>query len=89
MKHSACFALFAAWLSGVALFAQTTTAELTGRVTDASGSAVRRGEVAAPCADRSLDVYFPGKLAEGRYQLVIRENKGGRELARSAFDVIR
>jgi hypothetical protein len=58
-------------------------------VTDASGSAVRRGEVAAPGSDRSLDVYFPGKLAEGRYQLVIRENKGGRELAHSAFDVIR
>jgi anti-sigma factor RsiW len=56
-------------------------------LTDASGSAVRHGEVAAPGGDRPLDVFFPGKLAEGRYQLVVREGKGGREIARSAFDV--
>jgi hypothetical protein len=57
-------------------------------LTDSSGSAVRRGEVAAPAGDHPLDVYFPGKLTEGRYQLIVRESKGGRELARSTFDVV-
>jgi hypothetical protein len=67
----------------------TAALRLYAEVTDASGSAARHGEVAAPGGEHPLDVYFPGKLAEGRYQLVIRETKGGRELARSAFDVIR
>jgi len=51
------------------------------------GSAVRRGEIAAPVAGRPLDVYFPGSLSAGRYQLVVRAGKGGQELARSDFEV--
>jgi hypothetical protein len=54
----------------------------------ASGSAVRSGEVAAPGANRALDVYFPGTLEAGRYQLVVRDNPGGKELARSPFEVV-
>jgi methionine-rich copper-binding protein CopC len=57
-------------------------------VTRASGSAVRSGEIAAPAANRPLDVYFPGKLAAGRYQLVVRNNPGGKELSRSTFEVV-
>lgn len=67
----------------------TTASRLYVEVTDGSGSAVRHGDVAAPGGDRSLDVYFPGKLAEGRYQLVVRDGKAGRELARSTFDIVR
>jgi hypothetical protein len=54
----------------------------------ASGSRVRAGEVAAPAAGKALDVFFPGSLAAGRYQLVVRDAPGGRELARSAFEVV-
>jgi hypothetical protein len=57
-------------------------------LTDASGTTLRRGEVAAPPAGAPLDVYFPGKLSTGRYELVVREGKGGRELARSTFEII-
>ena len=57
-------------------------------IANPSGSAVRSGEVSAPAPGRPLDVYFPGTLATGRYQLVVRAGKGGQELARSGFDVI-
>jgi anti-sigma factor RsiW len=53
-----------------------------------SGGRVRDGEVAAPPANQALDVFFPGHLAAGRYQFVAREGPGGRELARSAFEVV-
>ena len=59
--------------------------ELTG----VTGSAVRHGEIAAPVANRPLDVFFPGTLAIGRYQLVVRDSPGGKELARSAFEVVK
>jgi hypothetical protein len=54
---------------------------------DRDGSAVRHGEIAAPPAGRPIDVYFPGTLATGRYQLIVRAGKGGQELARSVFEV--
>jgi anti-sigma factor RsiW len=54
----------------------------------ASGSAVRSGEVEAPAANRPLDVYFPGTLAAGRYQLIVRETPGGKELAHSTFEIV-
>ncbi len=54
----------------------------------ASGSRARGGEVAAPAANRPLDVFFPGELAAGRYNLVVRESAGGKELTRSAFEVV-
>jgi hypothetical protein len=57
-------------------------------VADPSGSRVRSGEVAAPAADHPLDVYFPGSLPVGRYYLIVRESKAGKELARSAFAVV-
>ena len=54
----------------------------------ASGSPVRRGEVPAPPPNGALDVFFPGTLAVGRYQLIVRETAAGRELARGAFEVV-
>jgi hypothetical protein len=63
-------------------------ARLFVELTDPAGAAARSGEVAAPTAGRPLDVYFPGTLAPGRYQLIVRAGKGGQELARSAFDVV-
>jgi hypothetical protein len=56
-------------------------------LTSSSGTMVRGGEVSTPVPDRPLDVYFPGSLTAGRYQLVVRDRKGGKELSRSAFDV--
>jgi hypothetical protein len=53
-----------------------------------SGGRVRAGEVATPPPNQALDVFFPGELAAGRYQFVARESAGGRELARSAFEVV-
>jgi len=56
---------------------------------DPNGSAVRRGEVAAPAAGRPLDVYFPGTVSPGRYHLVVRAAEKGPELTRSVFEVVR
>ena len=52
-----------------------------------AGASVRSGEVAAPAAGRPLDVYFPGSLNAGRYDLVVRDGKNGRELTRSSFEI--
>lgn len=57
-------------------------------IEDAAGGRVRAGEVAAPPPNRPLDVFFPGSLAAGRYQLVARDAAGGKELARSAFEIL-
>jgi anti-sigma factor RsiW len=63
-------------------------ARLFVEIVGSAGSAVRSGDIAAPAAGRPLDVYFPGSLAAGRYQLVVRDGEGGKELARSAFEVV-
>jgi hypothetical protein len=57
-------------------------------IVGSAGSAVRNGDIDAPAAGRPLDVYFPGSLAAGRYQLVVREGKDGKELSRSVFEVV-
>jgi hypothetical protein len=62
-------------------------ARLFVELADRDGAAVRHGEIAAPPPGRPLDVYFPGTLATGRYQLIVRAGKGGQELARSVFEV--
>lgn len=64
-----------------------TSARLFVEVLSSSGSSVRRGEVAAPPAGRPLDVYFPGTLGVGRYDLVVRDGQEGRELTRSTFAI--
>jgi len=53
----------------------------------ASGSRVRSGEVTAPL-NGVLDVYFPGAVPAGPYDVVVRDSPGGLELARSRFGVI-
>lgn len=64
-------------------------ARLFVELSDPAGSAVRRGEIAAPASGRPLDVYFPGTLSAGRYHLIVRAERGGRELARSVFEVVK
>lgn len=64
------------------------SARLRVEILGSSGSAVRKGEVAAPGSGSALDVYFPGRLSAGRYELVVRDGEGGKELAMSAFEVI-
>jgi len=62
-------------------------ARLFVELADRDGSVVRQGEIAAPPAGRPLDVYFPGTLSTGRYQVIVRAGKGGQELARSVFEI--
>jgi anti-sigma factor RsiW len=71
-----------------ALDGATAATKVFVEIVGAAGSAVRSGDIAAPSAGRPLDVYFPGSLAAGRYQLVVREGKEGKELARSVFEVV-
>jgi hypothetical protein len=59
--------------------------ELTG----ASGAAMRKGWISAPATNRALDVFFPGALAAGRYDLIVRDRPAGKELARSTFEITR
>ena len=63
-------------------------ARLFVEIVGSAGSAVRSGDVDAPATGRPLDVYFPGSLDVGRYQLVVREGKDGKELTRSVFEVV-
>lgn len=58
-------------------------------VLNSAGSPVRGGDVAAPPAGRPLDVLFPGSLRAGRYDLVVRDGKGGREVTRSTFEILK
>jgi hypothetical protein len=53
----------------------------------AAGGVARKGQVACPPPNRPLDVFFPGSLAPGRYELLVRDAPGGRDLARSGFEV--
>ena len=64
------------------------SASLFVELLSSTGSNVRAGEVAAPATGRPLDVFFPGSLAAGRYDLVVRESKGGKELTRSTFEIL-
>ena len=48
---------------------------------------MRSGDVEAPAAGRPLDVYFPGSLSAGRYQLVVREGKDEKKEIR-AVDLV-
>jgi anti-sigma factor RsiW len=66
-----------------------SSARLFVELLSPSGSAVRSGEVAAPAAGRPLDVFFPGSLSGGRYDLVVRDAKGGKELTRSTFEILK
>ena len=56
-------------------------------LTDTLGNAVSKGAVAAPGPNQPLDLYFPVRLNPGRYTVVVRADKAGPEIARSAFEV--
>jgi hypothetical protein len=54
---------------------------------DTLGNSVSKGAVAAPGPNQPLDLYFPVRLNPGRYTVVVRADKAGPEIARSAFEV--
>jgi hypothetical protein len=54
---------------------------------DTLGNSVSKGAVAAPAPNQPLDLYFPVRLNPGRYTVVVRADKAGQEIARSAFEV--
>jgi hypothetical protein len=54
---------------------------------DTLGNSVSKGPVAAPAPNQPLDLYFPVRLNPGRYTVVVRADKAGQEIARSAFEV--
>jgi hypothetical protein len=54
---------------------------------DTLGNSVSKGAVAAPAPNQPLDLYFPVRLSPGRYTVVVRADKAGQEIARSAFEV--
>jgi hypothetical protein len=49
---------------------------------------VAGGVVAAPAPNQPLDVYFPGEFEAGQYVVVVKDEPGGREIARSSFEVV-
>ncbi len=65
-----------------------TASRLRVEIEREAGGTAASGLVAAPAAKQPLDVYFPEKLGPGRYVMVVRENPGGKEIARSSFEVV-
>jgi len=53
-----------------------------------AGQKIEGGEIPAPQTNQPLDVFFPGTLEPGRYALVVREGPGGKEVARSSFEIV-
>jgi hypothetical protein len=72
----------------MALDGLTTAGRLRAEIDGASGQPIQAGSIPAPQARQPLDVYFPGTLGPGRYAVVVREDPGGREIARSSFDIV-
>src|SRR6476469_6995042 len=95
MQHNACIALFAAWLSGVGLFAQTTTAELTGKITDPSGSSVPAASVIVLNVDTGTKrdttsnqsgIYAAPSLQPGMYRITVQK-EGFKPVSRSGVQL--
>jgi hypothetical protein len=72
----------------MALDGVTAASRLRVELDGAGGQTIEGGNVPAPQAQQPLDVYFPGTLAPGRYAVVVREDPGGREVARSSFEIV-
>jgi hypothetical protein len=52
------------------------------------GQRIEAGEIPAPAEHQPLDVFFPGNFGPGSYTVVIRENPGGKEIARNPFEIV-
>jgi hypothetical protein len=72
----------------MALDGLTAAGPLRAELDSATGQVIEAGPVPAPEARQPLDVYFPGTLEPGRYTVVVREDPGGREIARSSFEIV-
>jgi hypothetical protein len=54
-----------------------------------AGRRLAAGDVPAPPEHQPLEVFFPDHPGPGSYEVVIRENPGGREMARNPFEITR
>lgn len=72
----------------MALDGVTAASRLRAELLGAAGQKIEAGDIPAPPANQPLDVFFPGTLDPGRYAVVIRENPGGKEVARSSFEIV-
>lgn len=72
----------------MALDGVTAAGRLRVELDGAGGQTIEAGNVPTPQARQPLDVYFPGTLEPGRYAVVVREDPGGREVARSSFEIV-
>jgi len=66
----------------------TAGQQLRVELLGAAGQKIEAGDVPAPAEHQPLDVFFPGRLDSGSYAVVIRENPGGKEIARNPFEVV-
>jgi hypothetical protein len=73
----------------MALDGATASARLRVELDGAAGRTIQAAKFTAPQAAHPLEVYFPGTLEPGRYAVVVREDPGGREVARSSFEIVK
>jgi hypothetical protein len=73
----------------MAIDGMTAADRLQVELDGAAGQRIEAGDIPAPPARQPLDVFFPGTLEPGRYAVVVRENPGGREVARSSFEIVK
>lgn len=73
----------------MALDGQTPAGRLKVELDAAEGHKIESGDIPAPQPRQPLDVFFPGSLEPGRYAVVVRENPGGKEVARSSFEIVK
>ena len=83
MQRIASIAMFAVWLSGVGLLAQTTTAEITGKITDPSGASVPAASVTVLNVDTGTKrettsngsgIYSAPSLQPGSYRVTVQKD---------------
>ena len=72
----------------MALDGVTAAGRLRVELDGSGGQTIESGNVPAPQVRQPLDVYFPGTLEPGRYAVVVREDPGGREVARGSFEIV-
>jgi len=72
----------------LALDGVTAANRLRVELDGAGGQKIESGEIPAPQPKQPLDVFFPGTLEPGRYAVVVREDPGGKEVARSSFEIV-
>lgn len=67
----------------------TSSGRLRVELDSEAGSRIEAGEVPTPRTNQPLDVFFPGTLEPGKYAVVVRDGPGGKEVARSSFEIVK